>query len=121
MDAVAAGSGNTAIDISQYRHLTLQVSTASNANLTLKFQGSISNIAPDFDSAKAVDNMWDYIQVVDLEDGSKVDGDTGFAPAGTNDFRIFEINTNAIKWLRLVVTARSAGSVTVEGIAINDN
>ena len=120
LDAQSSIGGSEAIDVSGFRHLALQISTSGNANLTLKVQASISNVAPDFSSAQSVGNMWDYVQLVDLENGAKLDGDIGFAPAGVDDFRLFEVNTNNIKWLRLDVTAYTAGNVTVEGVATND-
>lgn len=113
LDAKAATGSGTSLNVSDYDHIVIQVSTASSANLTMKVQGSIADTEPTWGSAQSVANPWDYIQIKDLEDGSAVDGDTGFAPAGTDDFRIFEVNVNALKWLNLIVTARSAGSITV--------
>lgn len=109
----ATGIGTTQ-DVSDYRHIVLIVGTESNANLTVKFQGSADSVAPTFSSAQSVANHWDYIQIKDLEDGSTVDGDTGFAVTGTDDFRLFEVNTNGLRWFNANVTARSAGSVTVK-------
>lgn len=110
----ATGSGNV-IDVSDYDHVVIAVHTADSANLTMKVQGSIADTAPTWANAQSVSNPWDYVQIKDLEDGSSVDGDVGFAPAGTDDHRLFEINVNGLKWLNLIVTARSAGSVTVIG------
>lgn len=112
LDAKAATGSGVSLDVSDYDHVIIQVSTASSANLTMKVQGSIAEVEPAWGSAQSVANPWDYIQIKDLEDGSSIDGDVGFAPAGTDDFRIFEVNVNALKWLNLIVTARSAGSVT---------
>jgi hypothetical protein len=115
--AILSAKGATGIGtpmlVSDFMHLVLSFATASNANLTVKFQGSISDECPDFSAAQSVTNMWDYIQVKDLEDGSSIDGDTGVACAGTDDFRQFELNVNGLKWINAVVTARSAGAVTV--------
>ena len=60
------------------------------------------------------------MQMVDLEDGAPVDGDTGFVVTGTDDFRQFEININSLDYINFSVTARSAGSVTVE-VVVTDN
>lgn len=59
--------------------------------------------------------------MVDLEDGSAIDGDTGFVVAGTDDFRQFEININSLDYLAFTVTARSAGSVTIEVVVTDNN
>ena len=113
LDAKAATGIGTPMEVSDFMHLVLSLATASSANLTVKFQGSIQEDMPDFSAAQTAANMWDYIQVKDLEDGSSIDGDTGIAPAGTDDFRLFELNVNGLKWINAVVTARSAGSVTI--------
>jgi len=46
--------------------------------------------------------------MVDLQDGSAINGDTGFVATGTDDFRIFEVNINTLNYITLNVTARSA-------------
>lgn len=107
----ATGSGISLL-VEDFIHMILAMNTASSANLTVKVQGSISDTEPAWGSAQSPSNSWDYVQIKDLEDGSAIDGDTGFAPAGTDDNRLFEVNVNGLKWLNLIVTARSAGSVT---------
>lgn len=114
LDAAAATGAGKTIFCDDFTHAIVSVNTASSANLTLKFAGAISEPAPNFATAQSASNSFDYLQVKDLEDGSSIDGDTGFAPAGTDDHRMFEVNINAIKYLTAVVTARAAGSVTVK-------
>lgn len=107
----ATGSGN-AILVEDFIHIILAIHTASSANLTVKVQGSTQDEQPTWGSAQSPTNKWDYIQLKDLEDAAAIDGDTGFAVAGTDDNRLFEVNVNGLKWLNLIVTARAAGSVT---------
>lgn len=111
----ATGVGNI-IDVEDYRHAVISVATdgGSDAALTLKFAGSIEDSSPTFTSAQSVTNMFDYVQVIDLEDGGTVDGDTGFAVATADDYKQYEANINGLKWFTGVVTARSAGEVTVK-------
>jgi len=115
LNAQAATGAGLALDVSNYRHIVVSIGTASSGNLTVKFQGSVAKDAPTWGSAQSATNHWDYIQIKDLEDGSSVDGDTGFAVVGTDDVRLFEVNTNGLRWLNLNVTARTAGSVTANG------
>lgn len=105
------GIGNV-IYVGDFRHAIITINTASSANATIKAQGAISGTAPTFTSAQSPSNAWDYIQMKDLEDGSTIDGDTGLAPAGTDDQRIFEVNVNALQYLTLNITAISAGNIT---------
>jgi hypothetical protein len=85
-----------------------------DAALTVKFQGSISETAPNFAAAQSVTNMWDYIEVIDLNTGSAIDWDTWVAVATADDYRLFEANINGLKWMNAVVTARTAWEITIK-------
>ena len=125
----ATGAGNN-IFCGDFRHIIFQVATDGNndANFTLKFQGSIGagrtpdtiDKSPAFASSQTVTNQWDYIEVIDLEDGSAVDGDTGISKAGGDDYRLFEANINGLDWINARVTARSEGEITVICRLFND-
>lgn len=79
--------------------------------------------APDFSSAQAVANIWDYIGVYDLEDGAFVDGDTGVAIDNTTvavNTRQFLINTDHMQWFSLQISALTDGSLTAYLVGVND-
>jgi len=114
LDAVAATGEGSAIPVGEYRHVVLQVGSANSANLTVKFQGSISEDSPDFGAAQTVANHWDYVQVIDLEDAAAIAGDTGLALSGTDDFRNFLVNVDGLEWINAEVTAYTAGNLTVQ-------
>lgn len=103
------------IRVEDYRNAVLSFATdgGADAALTVKFQGSIQETAPDFSAAQSVTNHWDYIQVIDLEDAATIDGDTGISVATADDYRLLELNFNGLKWINAVVTARTQGEVTV--------
>lgn len=109
----ATGQGNV-ISCDDFTHAIVSVDTASSANLTTKIAGSIQDPAPDFTAAQTATNSFDYIQLKDLEDASSIDGDTGFAVAGTDDHRLFEININALRYFTAVVTTYTAGNITIK-------
>lgn len=121
LDAKAATGIGTPFQVADFNKFMLAFDSASSANLTVKFQGSLSEDMPDFSSAQAVDNQWDYIDVIDLEDGTPIDGDTGIALSGTDDHRQLQANLDALEWICAVITARSAGSATLECVAYNHN
>ena len=116
----ATGAGNNIL-VEDFKTAVLSFDSASSANMTVKFAGSVSDDAPDFTAAKSSTNQYDYIQVIDLESGSAIDGDTGIALSGSDDNRQLEANVNGLKWLTAVVTARSAGSVTVTSKLFDNN
>jgi len=115
--AATTGVGQT-IDVRDFRNCVVKIGTATSANLTVKAQGAVASFTtdttpPDFSAAQTVANNWDFIQMIDLQDGSSINGDVGFVVTGTDDFRLFEINVNSLDYINFRVTARSAGSVTV--------
>lgn len=114
LDAKAATGIGTSLDVSHFRFVTVQIDTEDSANLTVKAVGSIQDACPTFSAVQAVDNSYDFISMIDLQDASGVDGDTGIVCAGTDDHRLCSINVDGIKWLNFRVTALSAGKVTVK-------
>lgn len=96
--------------VSDFRNAQLSLHTANSANFTVKLQGSTQDDV-DFESAASATNRWDYIQMVDLEDGATVDGDTGVAPAGSDDDREFAVNVDGLRWLCLDITTWTAGTL----------
>lgn len=125
LDAKAATGIGKTIDVRDFRNCVVKIGTATSANLTVQAQGAVASAAtpdtpPDFSSTQTVSNHWDFVQMVDLQDASPVNGDVGFVVAGTDDFRQFEININSLDYLNFNVTARSAGSVTVSCV-LSDN
>lgn len=113
MSAKGATGIGTPIFVPDFQHLMFTLSSASNANFTVKFQGSFSDTCPDFAAAQTNTNRWDYIQVKDYQNNAAIDGDTGVAFAGADDVRQFELNTNGLNWICPVITAYAAGAVSV--------
>lgn len=115
LDAKAANGVGTSIDIQRYTDKEIVLSHPGTANLTVKFQVSHSEDAPDFSAAQSSTNEWDYVRVKDLQSGDYVAGDTGVALAapGTADVRLFNVESNNAKWFNAIVSSFVAGSVTV--------
>lgn len=104
------------VNVEDFRNAVFSFATdgGGTADLTVKFAGSIQDVAPDFSAAQSVTNHFDYIEVVDLQNGTAIDGDIGISVAGADDYRMFEANVNGLKWICPVVTSYTAGSVTVK-------
>lgn len=122
LNAKAATGIDKAIAVGDFKNVVFSYATdgGGTAALTVKFQGSIQETCPDFSAAQTKTNHWDYIEVVDLQDGSAIDGDTGVAVATADDYRLLEANVNGLQWICARVTARSAGSVTVKARAFHE-
>ena len=130
---VSATPGGTAVDITDtgtgvhtynlkgkalytgdWKHIIVHLTFSSTPTMTVKVQGSLADDAPDFNAAQSITNRWDYLEVIDLQSGTAIDGDTGVACAGTADNRIFEVNVNAMTWLTIAITAWTAGNLGVK-------
>jgi len=127
LNAKAATGAGLAILCEDFRHAIFSFATdgGSDAALTVKFQGAISDGAtegspPAFGSAASVTNMWDYVEIIDYNTGTAIDGDTGVAVASADDYRLFELNVNGLKYLCATVTARTVGELTVKVRLFND-
>lgn len=94
-----------------FEHMKFSLNTANSANLTIKFVGSDAEDCPNFDAAQSPTNRWDYVDVIDIEDGASIDGDTGIALSGTDDNRSFAVNTDSLRWFSAVITAWTAGTI----------
>ena len=104
------------VSVEDFRNSIFSLATdgGGTASFTVQFQGSVSETAPDFSAAQSVTNHWDYIEVVDMEDGTVIDGDTGVAVAVADDYRLFEANVNGLRWVNAIITTYVAGGITVD-------
>lgn len=98
------------IECEDFKHLVVSVHTSGSANMTYKFQGS-NQKGVNFHVAQSTTNRWSYLRSVDLDSGTYVAGATGYSPAGTDENRTFEINTNGIKYICIAITAFTAGTM----------
>jgi len=109
----ATGTGNAFL-VEDFKTIVFSYGTAATSTLTLKFQGSISDTCPDFSASQSVTNHWDYVDVIDLQSGSSIDGDTGIGVTASSDFRLFEANGGGLKWICATITALTGGSATLK-------
>jgi len=122
---LSANGHSSIINTKAYRIVTLSVGVDATADLTLQVKGATeSHQTTDVDltAAQGLSNRWDYIQVINNEDGSTVDGDTGISPtvATTDDDFEFAINVDGIKRLCLDVSTWTAGGLTAVITLFND-
>jgi len=104
-----------ALDVTDFTSVVLAFDTdgGGDAAMTVKVAGSIAEGIPDFAKAQSVSNQYDFVDVIDLQNGTEIPGDTGFVVATADDHRMFEVNTNGLKWLTVIATAGTQGELTV--------
>ena len=121
LDAVATSTWGKEYRVDDYDHIVFDVSCYNNSTLTVKFGGSDS--VPDdvnFANAQSVTNHWDYIQMINLMDGSSISGDTGFSCAGSADYVRLVVNDDLVTTINAYVSSYTAGTTTVK-IKYNTN
>ena len=116
----ATGVGNWIL-VEGYRHLTASIDFDGDANMTIKCVGSIGkggitsattrDDSPTATSAQSDENSYDYIEMIDLQSGSDINGDTGITVTAA-DHRLLNINTDGLKWINFYITTYSAGAAT---------
>lgn len=131
-NAKAATGWTNPLFVGDAKTVIVTLRSASSANLTVKFAGSIGAGAegvgkmdgggsPDFTAAASQTNAWDYVQGVNLLDGSAVPGGTGIVFSGTDKVVQVQINVDGFNYLALQVSARSAGNVSADVAVYADN
>lgn len=120
-DAVTA-NGSRALLADDFKHAVFTIVTENGpVTGTIRFVASDQNDIPDFSSASTSTNQWEYIQVVDLQDGASIDGDTGIPySAAAAETRSVEFNTNAKRWVGAVISGASGGNFTISA-RLTDN
>ena len=116
-DAQAGTGVGNVLNVRDFRHVTIYIATdgGGDAALTVKCQGSISDVAPAWGSAATAAIRWEYVGMYDLNDAALTAGDTGFVVATADDYKMYTVNTDGLESLNFRVTARSAGEVSVFG------
>src|SRR3990167_1628559 len=105
--AIAAATGTTlsaAYNVSEFRNVVISVGVTGPVNHKIFVKGAIGDGAPNFNASRSRTNQWEYIDIVDLEDGASIDGDTG-VNFTTTDVRMFEVNDNVLDWIAIHETA----------------
>lgn len=97
--------------------LDLMTDGGGDAALTAKVQGSNQATEPTWTSAASVSNEWSYLSLIDLSGPTTVAGDTGFVVATADSIKKYEINVNRIRWVNVIITARTEGELTAKLLA----
>lgn len=111
------------IQCSDFRDAVLAFNSdgGGDAAMTIQVVGSIQQTPPDFAAPQGPDNQYDFLQMIDMEDSSTVNGDDGIVLAAADVNRMFEVNVNGLQWLGLLLPAGTEGEITVHARIFNNN
>lgn len=118
--AAVADATSITMNVDDFDVIVIQYSAwGGTTTATTKFQGSVSVDSPDFSAVQSATNHWDYVDVIDMEDGGSIDGDTGIASAAAH-FSQYEVNVKGLKYFAATLDW-TAGEVTINVYAKNYN
>lgn len=117
--------------VDDWVNIVLSVETSGSFNGTFKPAGSLgkpintaagktSEDTPNFGATQSASNPYTFLQTINYDTAAAVNGATGITSAGTDLHNTYEININAVKYFSLVLTAWTAGTVTVKAL-LTDN
>lgn len=122
----AADETTKVILCQDFRNAVFTVTFANSASATIQFiwsalENNWSSIPDITQSAGSASNTWDFVQVVDLEDGNTIAWDTWVIVTWSQDtVRQYEVNINALNWVAVKMTARAAWDATIK-LLLADN
>lgn len=119
LNAASATGVSIAANFVSFRNVELQIAQTGFSG-TMKFVGSNADAIPDFSAAASASNPWDYIQTIDQIDGSSIAGGTGITSVTVTSVKNIEANTNAFKWIGVILSNVTAGTVTIKGKGVSD-
>ena len=114
IDAATAAETSDAHNIDTSKQTVFMVHTAAATTATIKFVAGFSKDRPDFSAARSADNDWHYVEVVDVEDGTQIDGATGVVVTATEKHGAYQLNVDGAYYAGVVVMPLSAGTVDVD-------
>lgn len=78
---------------------------------TIRFACSMQDTEPTIGAATSTSNRWDYVDVVDTQTETSIDGWTGLVMNGLSGSRQFSLRNSVFKWC----TALQSGNTTPAG------
>lgn len=96
--------------IGSARDLVIDLVGSNTSVATIQFVGSIDENAPDFSVPASESNRWEYVQMIDIKDGSTINGATGVVLAA-DAVMILEANVNVLRWFGIIVSAYTSGQL----------
>lgn len=107
-------NGATSSAIVDAAKMTLfTVHTTGTTTATIKFVAGFHNEAPDFSSPSTVDNDWHYVEVIDVNTGTPIDGSTGVATTATDINAAYQMNVDGAYHVGAIVSNMTAGSINI--------
>lgn len=112
-----------------YMNCMLQVMTSGSFSATVKVAGSFGKLSsdvtihgdtPNFGATISKSNPYSFLQFINLDTAAAINGATGIVSAGTDLQNSYEVNVNGLKYLTVVPTAWTAGTITIKAVLLDN-
>lgn len=122
-EQAADGVSTIKVDVRDFRHVKVYISTTDSADMTLQCLTSIADKASDvdFSAVQSPTNIWDTQELIRNSDTTeRIVGDTGLVFGGSDINKIYKVNTDHSTFLTFKVSNYIAGKCTVKIAAQNN-
>lgn len=101
-------------NVEGYNDILCSYNTEEGASLSIFFEGSIEDSAPDWHAPKSTTNRYEHIGVIITESDTEVEGDAGVRVDDTDTNEMYLIYpTKGLKWMTVISENFASGSVDV--------
>jgi len=97
-----------------FRHLIISIHADASTTATIRVKGSASPEVPDFSSASASDNDWDYVALRELSTANLISGATGATVSTSTIHKIYEVECNGLAHVGIDCSSVSGDGITVQ-------
>ena len=101
-------AGLPVINVNDFDTIAYTVSS-QNASGTLRFICSTQDTEITT-AVSSTSNRWDYVDVVDTEDETSIDGDTGVVMVTSTDVRTFVVRNAVYRWCSAIISGDTSPS-----------
>lgn len=99
------------INVKDFTNIAVDIVSIAWSDQIIKFVGSVQDTQPDFSINAIPTNSWQYIQSVDLTTWWNIAWTSWYTFAWVES-KIFEINTNILSYVWIVITNWTAWAIT---------
>jgi len=122
LGTMAAATEHTPmVFVEDFKNVYFTVIAATSANATVKFYASDSDTRPNLWAAPSATNIYSPVEVINVDTWAAIDWSVGIAWAWSADgITRYQANSSWARWIGAIMTARSAGNVTITLQAFNE-
>ena len=113
-----------AVLVEDFMHAVAQIDTSGSATVTFQAVGSVGKLnnssinkesnSPNLGMTASPTNPYGFMQVIDYNTGSAINGTTGIVVAGTDINNLYEFNVNGLKYVNFIPTTWTQGALTLK-------